>query len=144
MKKLTITGVVLTIYLLILSCVGLVSNKITVQITKGAGNNYYEIEVYSNSALSIDNTNTFVFSFQDSKNTILEVNTGRLESGFSSWTSYKEYARGVYIVVVKIDGNEDNRITPSQGDIYSYKYVVVNEDNQASVSFSSTDNWYGL
>lgn len=141
MKKVTIIVFLIT-NLLILSCQTFISGKITVQITKGSGNNYYEIEIYSNSNLSVNNTNTFIFSFQDQNNTILEISTGRLENGFSSWTSYKTYTRGVYIVVVKIDETGDNQI--SQGDSYSYKYVTVNEDNQPSLSFSSSDNWYGM
>lgn len=138
-------GSILSVLLLLFfySCINLVSGKISIQITKGAGNNYYEIEVYSNSNLSIDNTNSFQFLISDTNNVLLETTTGKLENGFSSWTSYRTYTKGAYIVVVKIDNTGDNKIS-SGGDTYSYKLVVVGEDSDATVNFSDLDNWYGL
>ncbi|MCX8029055.1 MAG: hypothetical protein N2712_03575 [Brevinematales bacterium] len=143
MRFLKVFIVLYLVSIVFVSCINITANRISVQIAKGAGNNYYEISVYSNSGLTLENTNTFVFSIQDNKNVLLESATGNLDRGYSSWTSYRNYNRGVYIVVVKIDMTGD-KVFSSGEDIFSYKYVVVAEDNSSAVSFSDTDNWIGL
>ncbi|MGB9621638.1 MAG: hypothetical protein ACPL4C_04270 [Brevinematia bacterium] len=132
----------ITMAIFIYSCnLNIISNKISVQITKGAGNNYYEIDIISNINLTPTNTNSFSFSLNDSNNVLLETATGKLENGVSSWTSVKIYTYGAYVVVVKIDQTGDNTI--NIGDIYSYKFVIVSNDN-GYINFSDTDSWYSL
>ncbi|MCS7299226.1 MAG: hypothetical protein RMJ37_04585 [Spirochaetia bacterium] len=143
MKKIVFILLTLTTILIIYSCIEISATRITVQITKGSGNNYYEINIYSNSNLSQNNTNNFTFSLNDQNNVLLETSSGRLERGYSTWTSYRNYVRGTYIIVVKIDMTGDNNIS-SGGDVFSYKFVVITEDGNGTVSFSDLDNWYGL
>lgn len=136
--------IILTIPVIIVSCVNILAGRITVSISKGTQNNYYQVEIYSNKNLQIENTNSFEFNINDNQNIILESGNGRLENGFSSWTSVRQYSKGAYIVVVKIDENGNDLFLPTDGDKYSYKYVVVGEDSDSSVSFSSFDPWYLL
>ncbi|MEN2998041.1 MAG: hypothetical protein ABDH28_03275, partial [Brevinematia bacterium] len=79
----------------------------------------------------------------DSNNSLLETSSGNLENGYASWTSVKIYTRNIYIVVVKIDMTGD-RVISTGADQYSYKYVIVSEDSDGRVSFSDTDEWYGM
>lgn len=147
MKKNTfflILIITLTFSIFVISCVNILAGRITVSISKGTQNNYYQVEIYSNKNLQIDNTNSFQFILNDEQNIILESGNGRLENGFSSWTSIRQYSKGAYIVVVKIDENGNNYFLPTDGDKYSYKYVIVGEDSDSSVSFSSFDPWYLL
>lgn len=140
----SIHTLVLVLMLSLLGCVNILAGRITVSISKGTQNNYYQIEIYSNKNLQIDTTNSFQFVLNDEHNIILESGNGRLENGFGSWTSVRQYSKGAYIVVVKIDENGNNLFLPTDGDKYSYKYVIVGEDSDSSVSFSNFDPWYLL
>lgn len=136
-----ITALVLAVA--ISSCINIVSNRICVHISKGSGNNYYEVEIYSNKSISLDSTNNFEFILSDTNNVLLESGNGRLDKGYSTWESYRVYARNAYIVVVRIDMTGDDKVTPG-GDVYSYKILLLREEGEGVVSFSGNDNWFGL
>jgi hypothetical protein len=142
-KKITLFLFVLSLTSVVLfSCLQLLTNKITVQITRGTGNNYYEITIVTNSLFSPDNTNNISsFNINDTNNVTLEAATGKLSSGHASWTSSKDYLYGLYFIIIKIDRTGDDRI--GVGDEYSFKYIILDTGSN-SVSFYNTDTWYSL
>ncbi len=128
--------------LVLFSCLQLSTNKITIQITRGTGNNYYEIAIVTNSLFSPNNTNDISsFNINDENNVTLEVATGNLSSGYATWTSFKDYLYGLYFIIVKIDKTGDDKI--GSGDEYSFKYIILDIGSN-SVQFSDTDTWYSL
>jgi hypothetical protein len=142
-RKITLFLFVLSLTSVVLfSCLQLLTNKITVQITRGTGNNYYEITIVTNSLFSPDNTNNISsFNINDTNNVTLEAATGKLSSGYASWTSSKDYLYGLYFIIIKIDKTGDDKI--GVGDEYSFKYIILDTGSN-SVSFYDTDTWYSL
>jgi hypothetical protein len=148
MKKLTISFLVISLFSLIVltisltSCLQLITDKISVQVSRGTGNNYYEISIITNMSFTPDNTNdASSFNINDTNNIVLEVTSGNLGSGYVSWVSSKDYTYGLYFVVVKIDKTGDNKI--NAGDEYSFKYIILTPSSN-TINFSDNDTWYSL
>ncbi len=111
------------------SCFEVFTDKIHVEVQKGSQNNYYEIEIMTNknATESYRNGSSFEFSLSDPSNVLLDKNSGKLEQGRATWTSYRSFSSGFYIVVVKIDTTGDERI--GYGDIYGVKFIDLSLSN---------------